>query len=319
MINTMIEWDDHIPEFEVLEAELGKAKQAAKTASEYGDLPIFVNSLPPRISNQPADYAAHQHRVQKALLERDDYDSKPDEWIRPKPDFAPGDQLQVYINAYHWRLEGVVREDYPALCYYLGEEISDKLFEDYVLQTPSTWFNASHYISPFPAFVAKYFPEDVFAHELTQLETALALVFHETETEALTPAHIEEMTPDVLMSSHLYPRKASRLLAFTAPVNMYFKAVMEEQSPEKPTPEASYVAIFRHEDIVWRLDLEAAEYALLALLAEGKAVGEALEELIVGQGIAEAELLGNLQTWFARWMRNGLLANTIKTERKHAA
>ena len=71
MKNTMVEWDDKIPEFTVLEAELGKAREAARTAKDHGALPKFENTLPPRVSNMPTPYAAQQERMQKALLERD--------------------------------------------------------------------------------------------------------------------------------------------------------------------------------------------------------------------------------------------------------
>jgi uncharacterized protein (UPF0276 family) len=319
MKNTMIEWDDKIPKFEVLEAELEKARHAASTANEYGTLPTFVNTLPPRINNEPTPYAKQQQRMQRALLERNDYDSKPDAWIRPKPEFTPSEQLQVYINSYHWRLEDVVREDYPVLMHYLGEETFDNLVVEYVLKTPSTWFNASHYVSPFPTFVAKRLPEDIFAQEMAILETALALVFHEEETEALQQSHIDGLTPDALMAAKLALRKASRLFAFTYPVNQYFLQVMNEESPKKPGCGESYVAVFRHEDIVWRLDLEQAEYELLKLLESDRNVGEALEEISGMNILPDDQLIGSLQMWFARWMRNGLLANFQQGQHKEAA
>lgn len=318
IINTMVEWDDHIPPFDVLEAELGKARQAAQTASEYGTLPTFTNTLPPRISNQPMAYADHQHRVQEALLKGDRHDSRPDEWIRPKPDFAPKDQLQVYINAYHWRLESIVDEDYPALRYYLGDDELHALVEEYVRQTPSTWFNAAHYITPFPAFVARQMPDDVFADELCQLETAIATLFHETETEALTSAHMDTLTPEQLIAVRLHPRKALALFAFTYPVNSFFRDVMKENNPPAPAPEASYVAVFRHEDVVWRLDLDALEYDLMVKLFAGQPVGEALESL-VAEGADEMLLVTKLQEWFGSWIRNGLLAHLPENERKNAA
>lgn len=311
MVNTMVEWDDNIPDFPVLEAELGKARKAAETAADYGTLPKFKNTLPPRISNEPASYEAHQHRLQEAMIQGDRADTKPDEWIRPKPEFAPREQLQVYINAYHLRLEEIVAEDFPALKYYLGDDEHHALVEAYVRATPSTWFNAAHYVGGFPAFVAKTYPDDNFAYELAVHELAIAQVFHEEETMPLTPAALEALTPDALMAMTLHPRKAMRLLAFAYPVNRFFREVMEDKEPPAPKAEASFVAVFRHNDVVWRLELEVLEYRLLALLFGGLSVGEALEKLLK-EGVDEAVLLSGLQPWFARWMRNGLLAQAVE-------
>ena len=73
-----------------------------------------------------------------------------------------------------------------------------------------------------------------------------------------------------------------------------------------PTPEQrpTYLAVFRHEDTVWRMDLEAQEYALLQRLFVGEPVGIALAALEADDG----DIVGQLSNWFARWIRNGLLA-----------
>ena len=58
------------------------------------------------------------------------------------------------------------------------------------------------------------------------------------------------MTPEKLMGTTLHPRKALQLLALRYPVNGHYRAVMEEEQPEMPMPQDSYMAVFRHEDTV---------------------------------------------------------------------
>ena len=58
--------------------------------------------------------------MQDAILLGNSFDSHPDKWIRTKEQFAPQDQLAVYINAYRYRLYDVTAEDYPVLKHYLG-------------------------------------------------------------------------------------------------------------------------------------------------------------------------------------------------------
>ena len=110
------------------------------------------------------------------------------------------------------------------------------------------------------------------------------------------------------MESVLKPRKALKLLAPDYPINAYYRAVKEEQSPKKPRKKKSYLIIFRHEDSVWRMDLEKNEYYALERLFSGKPIGVVLESLPAELGVAEEELSTELMQWFGRWIRNGILA-----------
>ena len=75
-----------------------------------------------------------------------------------------------------------------------------------------------------------------------------------------------------------------------------------------PAPEKSFTAVFRHEDVVWRMDLAENEYHLLSKLFTGIPIGIALEALQNELDLPEAELATHLSEWFSSWMRNGLLA-----------
>ncbi len=59
--------------------------------------------------------------------------------------------------------------------------------------------------------------------------------------------------------------------------------------------------MFRHDDIVWRMDLGKDEYHLLNTLFKGVKIGDALAD-------HEESAAANLSEYFSRWMRNGLLA-----------
>jgi hypothetical protein len=109
------------------------------------------------------------------------------------------------------------------------------------------------------------------------------------------------MTAEKLMESVLHSRAALELLHFTYPVNEYYRAVMEEENPAAPERKASYIAAFRHEDRVWRMDMEETEYLLLKKLFSGVKVAEALESM------SEVDVV-KISEYFSRWMRNGLLA-----------
>ncbi len=298
--NTMVEWDDHIPEFPELDAELGKAKTAAQDASHFAIPDLYHEQVPQRV-NHETPLSEAQHHMKDAIMLGDAFDSKAEQWIRSKEQFAPQEQLAVYINAYRYRLYDVVAEDYPVLKEYLGKDAFYNLIWAFVNTAQPSHFNIGRFALKLPAFVKGLLPKDNFAHELCQLETTIAQLTDPEETAPLEQKHLVGMTPDAFMESRLYPRTALQLAEFTYPVNDYYRKVMDEESPKKPRRKASYLAVFRHEDVVWRMDVEKAEYHLLTQLFSGKTVGDALET-------CDESAASKLSEYFSRWMRNGMLA-----------
>ncbi|MFZ4541307.1 MAG: DUF692 family multinuclear iron-containing protein [Rickettsiales bacterium] len=305
--NTMVEWDDYIPEWDVLYAELGKAKAAAKDAKNYEPLPELAQETPRYVSNIIVPLAASQTTMQEAILYGGVINSMPNEWIRVKEKFSPADQLAVYVNAYRYRLNDVAAEDYPALKHYLGAKKFETLIRDFVNTVESSHFNVTRYAAQLPEFLAKHRLHDPFAYELAILENALVQLFDARETIALEPMHLIGMTPDSLMESMLAPRAALQLFAFSYPVNRYYIAVMDEETQSPPVPEPTFLVVFRHEDVMWRMDLAENEYHLLKELFAGMPIGEALESVAQELALPENELVAQLSEWFSRWMRNGLL------------
>jgi hypothetical protein len=306
--NTMIEWDDNIPEFPVLLAELDKAKQAAQNAHAYAPLPDLAREQNRYVANLVTPLADAQEKMQAAILQGKTLDSKPDEWIRAKAKFPAKDQLAVYINAYRFRLYDVTAEDFPVLRYYLGDKPFDRLITDFVNTAHSDHFNIGRFAAHLPDFLVQHKAGDAFAHELAVLENAISQLTDPPEIPALEPEDLQGMTAESLMESVLHPRAASQLFAFDYPVNHYYLAMKRDEAPPPPAPEKSFLAVFRHEDTVWRMDLDANEYHLLAKLFTGMPIGQALETLHAELALPEDTLAAHLSEWFSRWMRNGLLA-----------
>jgi hypothetical protein len=302
--NTMIEWDDKIPEFPVLFAELEKAKYAAAHANHHPALPELAEAHVPYAKNAQVSLESEQQHMQDAIILGADFDSDPVAWICAKKQFSPADQLAVYTNAYRYRLYGITAEDYPVLKTHLGDDRFDGLITDFVETVHSDHFNIGRFGAKLPEFVEMQSDIDAFSRELCVLETAISQLTDPLETEALMPEHLAGMTPETLMESILYPREALQLFAFEWAVNDYYRAVKEERPAPMPEQRPTYLAVFRHDDTVWRMDLAAQEYTLLQRLFSGMPVGMALEELQA----KDKDIAGQLSHWFARWMRNGLLA-----------
>lgn len=308
--NTMVEWDDKIPEWDVLVAELEKAKTAAKDAQNYAPLPNLAVKQQRYVANIVTPLQEAQTTMQNAIFLGAGMDSKPDDWILAKAEFAPKDQLAVYVNAYRYRLYDVTAEDYPVLKFAMGDDALDMLLKDFVNTAQSEHFNIAHYTTKLPEFLKHHEHYSAFLYEIAQLENAISYLADYPETTPLAPEHLAGLDPERFMEMRLNPRAALQLFTFDYPVNAYYRAVKEEQSPTLPAQEKIYLAVFRHDDVMWRMELAENEYHLLQKIFAGEPIGQALEALQTEFQLSEDELIANLSEWFGRWIRNGLLAYT---------
>ena len=305
VVNTMVEWDDKLPPFETLVAELEKARTLAYQAQATLPLPV-INTRTPAISNPTRTLKETQAYLQDAIFLDEKFDTT--DWIADKNEFSSREQLAVYRNAYRYRLYDVVAEDYPVLKHYLGAKKFETALDRYIETTPSTHFNIARYAVQLPGSIDQAFPKNPMAHALALFETAIAQLHDAAETAALAPEQLTALSPESFMAMVLKPRAALQLFAFDYPVNHYYLAVKNGEKPKKPAAYPSFVAVFRHEDVVWRMDLEAQEYALLNQLFNGIPIDRALTDVQHAQSLPEDALAADLSRWFGRWMRNGLLA-----------
>ncbi len=305
-INTMVEWDDNIPEFSTVFAELEKAKAAAKDAQHYAPLPDLATPHAAYRANIVTTLADAQTHMQHAILNGGD--DEPAAWIKPKENFSPAEQLDVYINGYRYRLYNVTAEDYPVLKHALGNDAFGDMLMDCINAIPATHFNIARYSVHVPEFLARHATATPLALEIAQLESAIAQLLDAKETTPLLPQHISHLTPEALMETALKPRAALQLFAFQYPVNSYYNAVRDKHLPNLPEKLESFLVAYRHDDEVWRLPLDENEYHLLKNIFSGMMIADALEKTQSQLGLSDEALPSRLSAWFARWMQNGLFA-----------
>ncbi len=306
LVSTMIEWDAKIPEFPIVMEELDKARHWAKASQGPTEMPHFKsfrdNIRPPET---PLPYGEELADMQDAILKGDGQVMHPDERIVPKPDFAPSQQIQSYINGYRYRLFDCVYDDYPALRYAMGREKFNKTLHRFIEDTPSEHFNIARYVESFPEYIRDN--EKPFLYELCVLETELSRVFDDAETTVLRQNDLVGLDPEKFLEQQLHPRTALRLLAFSYPVNSYYEAYLSDENPEPPQKSPSFLSVYRHDDRMWRLPLEEREYMVLSSLFAGLPIGEALGAALPEDEVEDV-LLSSVGEWFSRWMNNGLLA-----------
>lgn len=230
--------------------------------------------------------------------------------ILPSKTLTPVERVGIYHGMYLLRMEEALESDYPGLQHFLGQESFRNLVAGYVEVHPSRSYTLNRLGDHFPEHVktAPGLPRREFCYDLARLELLVSQVFDGPETKCLSAEAIAAVPEDAWDRARLTPVAAFRLGAFRYPVNPYLQSMRDEKHDHpKPRIKDAWVAIFRRDYRVRRLDLTRPAYDLLADLVAGKTLGEAVEAALrrgSKRGPREDELFG----WFRDWVSSGVFA-----------
>ena len=228
----------------------------------------------------------------------------------PSRELSSEERVGVYAGMYFSRLIEVLEEEFPALVHLLGHERAHALFHDYAVAHPSRHYSLNVLGKELEAYLrdeAEELEPRTFAVELARLERAIQDVFDAPECASITAAAITSVPPDRWAAARLVPVPAFALFALEYPVNAWYQAFKNDAPLPVPEPSPSYVAVYRQDGRVWRMDLSRAQHALLAALAAGKPLELALADLQCS-GFPLADLAPELQGWFRTWASEGFFA-----------
>jgi hypothetical protein len=225
------------------------------------------------------------------------------------------ERLDIYHRAYFGRLVDCLREEFPVLCRALEDEAFDEFAVDYLQKYPSRSYTLNHLGANFPRFLAETRPPDEgdgvswpdFIIDLATLELTYSEVFDGPGTEGqplLDAARLGAIPPERWPEARLVPVACLRLLRLRFPVHRYFRAARAGKEPPVPAARPTHLAITRRDYVVRRYPLSKGQSTLLAALAAGRPVGEAIREAAraLGRGRDRA---ARLTKWFRDWTAEG--------------
>ncbi len=250
------------------------------------------------------EYAALLDGMLEALLSHDE--PKADELFRSGKSLSPRDQLGVYVHGYRHRLNKTVRNIYSALRLVMGDGEFGAALDCFIATVPSRYFNIDKYALAFGEYVAQE-ADDVLVAEVAALERTMREVYHLPESPALEEEWLARQTPESLTNASFTLRTASRLMAFAHPVADVVIALREGLDADEPNAGRQFVMVLRDQGEMQCVRLEAAEYVLLGLIAEGCTLGMALGNAVFVPFVDEG-LEVRFRQWFARWVSEGFLS-----------
>jgi hypothetical protein len=214
----------------------------------------------------------------------------------PRMDAAA--MLQVYNGGYLERLIEVMQSDYGGVQHVLGERAFRALVARYLELHPSRHPNLNQLGLRFPAFVRaqRRLPHRAFVAELARLECAIQVAFDAPEFTPLAVAAIARVPAARHAAARFTANPSLQLFAFAHPVDEYFQAWKDEHPIAVPRARASWLAVYRRNDSVWRQRLARSEFRVLGALVRGRPIAAAL---------ALAKQNEPLAAWFEGFARDG--------------
>jgi hypothetical protein len=237
--------------------------------------------------------------------------------IRRSRALSSADRLEIYVNAYYARLLECLAEEFAVTSYALGEDLFGALAFGYLQHYPSQSYTLGQLGANFPRFLAEsrlHAGENPagagpswtdFIIELATFERALYEVYDgpgSEGSELFDASSLAALDSVAAADLRLMPAPGLCLHEFEHPVHEYWGARKDGFEPNPPEPRRTWLALHRREFVVYRDELAEGEHAILAALAAGAPLSQAI-------GAAAGEgLEARLGSWFARWAAAGYFA-----------
>ena len=231
--------------------------------------------------------------------------------ILPSKTLKPEQRVGIYVDAYLARLIEALHDDFPALTRFLGHHGFHEMARAYLEKHPSRSWSLNPLGRKLPEFLAGKVgvPKREAARALATVEVTMASVFDEAAAVPLGPADFAKLDPLKFFSSTLEFVPTFRLVEVDYAVNPYIDAVRQDRAQVPPLrKKKSWIAVYRKEFKVWRLDLREPAYAGLSVLKKGRTVGSAVGAIAkLWKGKPEA-LSDQIRQWFGEWSSEGFFS-----------
>jgi putative DNA-binding protein len=252
--------------------------------------------------------AAIDAAVSSPEAELDAPASRLGEVVLPSKSLTPLERIGIYHGMYLLRMRDVLAGDYEALEHFMGDLAFTGLVRGYVEAYPSRSYSLNRLGKRLPEYLrnAPRVKHRGFCVDLARLELAIEQAFDAPETPALTEAAIAAVPAEAWEVARLRTVDAFGLLAFRYPVNAYLQSFRDDDHDHpRPLRQDTWVAVYRRDYKVWRLDLQRPAYDLLADLAAGLPLGRAVSAALKRGGRRPPDT-EDLFRWFRQWASGGL-------------
>jgi len=228
--------------------------------------------------------------------------------VKPQGTLSAAQRLQIYHQAYRWRLLEVLQDHYAQCHAYLGDDFFDAEAMAYIQAHPPEADNLRHYGAHWAEWLAQRYPQDLDMADLARLEWALRQAFDAADAPALTWPELAHLSPQDWHTVRFDLAPGAQLLSMTHNVVPLWQALSQGQAPDE-------VQAMPHEVLVWRQgwqphfrSIPPPEAAAVRLLQAGQPFEAACAQALAATPSAEDDEAHQALTWLQSWMAEQLLS-----------
>ncbi|WP_068827116.1 HvfC/BufC N-terminal domain-containing protein [Pseudomonas sp. BMS12] len=230
------------------------------------------------------------------------------EQIRGSTALSALEGLQIYHNAYRSRLLAVLREDFPALLHWIGNESFEQLALAYMAAWPPRHFSIRWLGEKLPEFIGSYVEEPQLSpmRELAELEWAFTLAFDAQDVEALSAEIMSSLSAEdwIALQVALVP-SANWLQMQYNTLDLWKAAKADAPLPATTRlPNDQSCLVWRHDLVCRYRSLQPDEATALRLFASGESFASLCESLRTPHGDHAPT---QAAIWMRQWISDGLL------------
>ena len=225
------------------------------------------------------------------------------------------ERLEIYANAYFYRILDCLKEDFPATLAVLGDDNFHNLVTGYLIDYPPTEPSISYAGRHLAEFVRRHPVHDrlPFVGDLARLERTLIEVFHAADAEPLNAEAMRNVAPENWPALAMRTHPALAIVDCDWRVDDLLREVEAARGESDhfagdPAHEAVSLLVWRRNSQVHYRAMESAERTALELASAGASFAAICEAIATTCGehdqLAPVELINRL---LARWLDEGLL------------
>lgn len=222
------------------------------------------------------------------------------------PELPAGERVAIYADMYLWRLIDGLRQTFPNLGRYLGDERFAALGEAYLRRHPSEHHDIAQVGRHLASFLREHPAEErPDLADLAELEWARQEVFFAPSAEPLVPGALAALRPEELARVGLALTPALRLLQLEHAAIPIWHSLEEGAPPGAPSRERSIAAVWRVGFDVAHGTIAPEERAALEAARAGASLAE-ICAAFAGQADPAAAAFEALSSWLAEGWIVGL-------------
>lgn len=228
-------------------------------------------------------------------------------FVVPSKTLTAVERIAIYRRMYIYRLVEVLESDFEAVAHFVGDEMFFDIVKGYVDKYPSHSYSLVPFGYNFPEYIKSMtgLHRQQFVYDLARLELAVSQVFDAPQTPLLTKEEIASVPVDAWETARFKFNGAFQVLEFRYPVNDYLQSVLKDQHNHNTKRKDTWVAVYRTNYRVWRLDLTNNAYQLIKALQEGKTLAEAIDYVVSSSKKGSTAWQKQIFEWFQEWVSEG--------------